>query len=372
MRTDLRSTGSRRLPVLDGLRGIAAILVSLRHTIAFYRPVEFQESYLAVDLFFLLSGVVLAISYDERLNTGMTGFVFAQLRLIRIYPLYIFVSVISCFALLCAGRDSTWALIELLGLAIFMVPNLLPWGDAPFPLVAPAWSVFFELIANFAYAGFHRFLTTRILALIVLASGLALVASTVLTGQIDLDLGWARRSLAFGLPRVSFSFFAGVLIHRAYSALGGAKPVLRSNLATLMIFAMVTFILTSAPGGRFNLVFDLAMTLVVFPALIFLSIPIVPSGPVEAFCKFGGAFSYPLYLIHQPMGDIVQTLLQRLFSVSVGSYAPLIGLPLLIGLLALSWALDRYFDVPIRKYLTAHLPFSVKAPTKPAASPVID
>ncbi|WP_044531373.1 acyltransferase family protein, partial [Herbaspirillum sp. B65] len=71
---------------LDGFRGIAAILVVLRHTTPYFGDNPFFSSYLAVDLFFLLSGAVVARSYEHRLQQDMSLRQFMWIRLLRLYP----------------------------------------------------------------------------------------------------------------------------------------------------------------------------------------------------------------------------------------------------------------------------------------------
>ena len=59
-----------RYDALDGLRGIAAIAVMLLHI---SQGAIFKNAYVAVDLFFMLSGFVIAHSYRARLIGGMTA-----------------------------------------------------------------------------------------------------------------------------------------------------------------------------------------------------------------------------------------------------------------------------------------------------------
>src|SRR6185312_1216171 len=75
-------------PILNGMHGIAAILIVVRHTAPIFGQNPFSESYLAVDLFFVLSGVVIANAYESKLLEGMEVAQFAKIRLIRLYPLY--------------------------------------------------------------------------------------------------------------------------------------------------------------------------------------------------------------------------------------------------------------------------------------------
>src|SRR6476646_2510203 len=83
------SQPARHLPGLDGLRGIAALIVVFLHGTLFIGSVGFMPhaACLAVDFFFLLSGFVIAHAYDERLKCGMTWRQFMTVRIIRLYPM---------------------------------------------------------------------------------------------------------------------------------------------------------------------------------------------------------------------------------------------------------------------------------------------
>ena len=83
---------------LDAARGIAALAVMLYHfrklvypeVVMSNVPHLLQRSYLAVDLFFLMSGLVIARAYEPRLKTGAMSFSgFCVTRWIRLFPLYI-------------------------------------------------------------------------------------------------------------------------------------------------------------------------------------------------------------------------------------------------------------------------------------------
>ena len=73
--------------VLDGLRGVAAIAVMLFHS--YHAEGLFHNAWSAVDLFFLLSGFVIAYSSDEHLQHGMPATQFLLRRLIRLYPMIV-------------------------------------------------------------------------------------------------------------------------------------------------------------------------------------------------------------------------------------------------------------------------------------------
>src|SRR4029079_11491858 len=89
-------------PILDGLRGVAAILVVIYHLFEAYFPVPANHpehhGYLAVDFFYVLSGFVVGYAYDDRWNKMSIGDFFKR-RLVRLHPLVILGTLIGaiCF-----------------------------------------------------------------------------------------------------------------------------------------------------------------------------------------------------------------------------------------------------------------------------------
>src|SRR5580698_5736841 len=83
----------RKYHTLDGIRGAAALMVLMRHAGFYFGGLGLYlskgESYLAVDLFFVLSGFVISEAYDGRLVEGLSPLEFMKIRVIRLYPLYL-------------------------------------------------------------------------------------------------------------------------------------------------------------------------------------------------------------------------------------------------------------------------------------------
>src|SRR5665213_808430 len=190
------SESTRSFVTLDGLRGIAALAVVTRHAPAFFSfisiyvlPLDgskvpipvgpFRESYLAVDFFFALSGFVLAHAYGDRLRGGMSATRFMTIRLIRLYPLYFLALLISLPLFLWGfargGIAPTYPMSNWL-FAVLFLPSLAS-PNALFPLNYPAWSLFFELLANAAFGLIGRHLENTLLLSIVMFSGLVLLFS---------------------------------------------------------------------------------------------------------------------------------------------------------------------------------------------------
>src|SRR5947208_11017828 len=84
--------------ILDGLRGVASIMVVIFHVFETYSGDRFHQiinhGYLAVDFFFLLSGFVVAYAYDDRWGK-MSQWDFYKRRLIRLQPMVIMGNIIG-------------------------------------------------------------------------------------------------------------------------------------------------------------------------------------------------------------------------------------------------------------------------------------
>ena len=151
-------TGTKhKFHTLDGLRGIAALAVVSLHTKDVMGGLPFPRAYLAVDLFFIMSGIVIAYAYDRRLAGEMTARQFMLARLVRLYPLYILGTVIFTAGIaiglasgipfeLWNGDKLLWAALP----AFFMLPSYAEGFSTLYPLNGPTWSLMLDLCVNCA------------------------------------------------------------------------------------------------------------------------------------------------------------------------------------------------------------------------------
>lgn len=159
--------------LLDGLRGVAALLVIWYHVFEGFAfagggtITTINHGYLAVDFFFMLSGFVISYAYDDRLGKSMTLKNFFKRRLIRLHPMVVMGTLIGIVFYLLQGSvrwDGTQVPISLIAFAAVMGMLFIPViPGAPydirgngemFPLNGPSWSLFFEYIGNILYALF--------------------------------------------------------------------------------------------------------------------------------------------------------------------------------------------------------------------------
>lgn len=336
-----------RFLALDGLRGIAALAVftvhPADHTLATWLP----GSYLAVDLFFLLSGFIIAHAYGDKLGRDMGVPQFVLARYIRLAPMHLLGAAIGFAVLAWLGLDAGRNIAPLAGaaassLAFLPATPFVP-EQALFPLNYPAWSLFFEIVANSAFALILVFAPRlKISPLIALAGG-CLVAAGLSYGSLDAGVRYDGFLLA--LARVAFSFFMGVALFRLWkrkpASIGAPAPMLA--LVMLAIFAI--------PAAGLQAAFDLVVVMIVFPALIFLGASSQPKALAGA-CKTLGAASYPFYAIHVPMLLLLDTCIATTGAAPSLAAFGLSGVLVVCALIfGLALALDRFYDQPVRKQL---------------------
>ncbi len=327
-----------RLRTIDALRGIAAIFVLFGHSATFLDFDYTPRFWLAVDLFFLISGYILGGIYEPRFRAGMTMRAFLAARLRRLYPLYLLgmaIGIAGAGIALVLGKGKLsgveFGLASLSGLAMLPSPT---WAaeDSLFPLNFPAWSLFFELCANLVFVMLWRWLRLPLLIAIILLSALGVVLAP------HSGAGEAWSSIGWGFPRVGFSFFAGVLLQRL------PRPALGPSPAAWWLGAAVILLLAIAPTDARLL--DSLTVLFAFPLIVWLAGAVEPSRPGLAAAL--GAMSYPVYIIHVPLLAIV-TRLFILAGRDTQSAAPWLGFVLIAALCLFGLWLDRLFDGPVRR-----------------------
>lgn len=338
---------------LDALRGIAAIGVLVFHMGGAFTPIAAPGGYLAVDLFFMMSGVVLANAYEPRFAAGMGMLDFMRARLIRLYPLYFVGTLLGLGVTLASlhGRNSqNWdpaSLAQAVALATVFLPNFSGRPvDTLFPLNIPCWSLFFELLVNFLYVVFWPLLRSPRLLVVAVMTGAVVGWASAHGG--NLDQGSTGSSFAIGLARTVFGFCVGVVIARHL-------PVHRrqNDFAVVLIVAVVGIAIAGRPPPEFRALWDAVCVLVAFPLIVYYGGLIDPGPKLRAIATFLGGTSYAVYLLHSPLASILNSATRFL---KAGSGAPYLGFAVLAFLLTGCWLIDRYFDMPVRRQLSRIIP----------------
>lgn len=275
---------------LDALRGVAALCVVVYH-MAVIPHLRAPSGYLAVDFFFALSGFVIAHAYGASLRGDRSVSAFMRARLIRLYPILFLgfvAAVVRGAAMLALQPDKAPSHTELFyGATVNLLILPAPLLTTYMFLNWPAWSLMFELLVNWLYAGIVRRLTRPLLWAIVTASGLWLAYLVLFRNGAG--GGATLPTFHVGLARVLFSFFLGVIIYEnrdlpAFAALRGAiNPFV---IAVLLGVALLSPI-------RHPL-YDLAFVFLISPALL------VAGSRLDPFpgANYLGQMSYAVYAIH--------------------------------------------------------------------------
>ncbi len=356
--------------ILDGLRGVAALMVLLMHLFEGHTGGDLHKmiinhGYLAVDFFFLLSGFVVAYAYDDRWG-GMTQWEFYKRRLVRLQPMVIFGSIVGAalfvfqidpFYPLAAGA-SLWQVLMLMGIGFTLIPvppsmDVRGWGET-FPLNGPAWSLFFEYCANILYAAGLYKLSNRWLGLLVAIAGAALFHLAVFGERGDLVGGWTLtgEGVYIGFVRLLFPFFAGVLMMRLGMRIRMKGAFWASSLLLIVALSLPRF------GGTANLwmngLYEALCVLVIFPLVVAIGAGQQQMEGVSLrIARFFGDLSYPLYITHYPLVYIYMAWIVT--DKPTTNEAILGGVAVAIGAVAIAYASLKLYDLPVRRWLGARL-----------------
>lgn len=366
------SDSKKHYRILDGLRGVAAVLVVMFHILETFTGGDHSKQiinhgYMAVDFFFLLSGFVIGYAYDDRWNKMTLGGFFKR-RLIRLHPMIIIgmtIGAITFYPQACeffpniAGTP-VWKmiLIMLIGYTLLPVPlsmDIRGWTEMH-PLNGPAWSLFFEYIANILYALVIRKFSKTLLALFVFIAGAALVHLAVTSEHGDVIGGWALEpaQLRIGFTRLFYPFFMGLLLSRI------SKPGQIKNAfvwsSLLLIVALAMPRIGSSEQVWMNGLYDSLTIIFVFPVIVYIG----ASGDLHSpfavkINQFLGDISYPLYIIHYPFVYLYMAWVAK--HKQYVEPAPTIELVyaasvVLIVVIAIAYACVRFYDIPVRNWLT--------------------
>lgn len=341
----------RQYRTLDGLRGIAALSIVVLHTPHFFGQWHLPYSFLSVDLFFVLSGFVLAGAYQAKFGAGMSAAGFFRLRLIRLFPLYLLGTLLGVPVALMAmkfggsGLSVEWSsgLFALsLPMSLLMLPTPTAGADGfLYPFNPVLWTIFFELAVNMVYAVLARSLADiRKLSLLVLGSAVILVF--VASRLETLDAGATWFTFLGGVSRMMFSFFCGVLVFRL------RQPVkLHSSLLALGLLAVLVALL-AAPHSNVS---ALATILLLFPVLVLAASCVEPGPELQRTFAWLGVTSYAVYAVHKPLYQILLGFLIIASPVKPQLMAPWIGIGYLFLVFAGSMLIDRFYDMPVRQFL---------------------
>lgn len=375
-----------RYEILDGLRGVAAMIVVAFHLFETYSPGVtgqiLNHGYLAVDFFFVLSGFVIGYAYDDRWSKGMGTWTFFKRRLIRLHPLLIMGTLVGAVLFFFTGdhpdfplvnNTEWWQVLLVMALCFTLLPlpssmDIRGWAETN-PLNGAIWSLQWEYIANILYAFVLRRLSKVFLGILVAVGA---VLTIILCLNIDVT-GWlsAREyatntviggwsttpeQLQIGVTRLLYPFLCGLLLSR--------MPKLRIHISngfwwcSLMIAAILV---VPRIGGAnpenfwMNGLYEAVAILVLFPLIVCIGAGSSEMGGKSfRVCKFLGDISYPLYVTHYPLVYLQMSFATTHADAPLGVHV-MVAVSLFLIAVGMAYAFLKLYDLPLRKWLSEKL-----------------
>lgn len=364
--------------LLDGLRGVAAVLVLFYHIFEGFSFAELQNEagdgiirtlnhgHIAVDFFFILSGFVISYAYDDRWKK-MNTWQFFKRRLIRLHPMLIMGAIIGFLAFAFVGFErwdgstthTGWAMAALL-LTMFMIPAMpgLPYevrgNGEMFPLNGPGWSLFFEYIGNILYALFIRRMSTKVLATFTALLGIAHAWFFIgnISGYDMVGVGWTIDEINFwgGLVRMLFPFSIGMLLARTFKLRRIKGAFWICSIALVAIFS-VPYI-NPGYGISLNSLYEFVCIAVLFPLLVWIgACGNAGNGFTAKANRVLGDISYPLYIVHYPIMYIFYAWLIEKKIYTLGDSMEVAAV-VIVSSIILAFLCLKLYDEPVRRWLS--------------------
>ena len=332
--TDAVMSEKPRYAILDGLRGVAAVIVVAFHLFETYsKGPAYQilnHGYLAVDFFFVLSGFVIGYAYDNRW-----------------------------------GKMSSLAFLMFL-LACTMIPALTSWDIRGWqetnPLNGPTWSLLWEYLANILYA-----LVVRRFSKIALVCFVSFAAFLTLDLTLNLDVfgllahrditaytvigGWSitPEQVYIGIVRVLYPFFGGLLLFRIGKLIRVKAGFWWCSL--LVVAALVMPRIGGETDAWQNGIYDAACILLLFPVIVAMGAGSEVKGKHSvAVCNYLGEISYPLYITHYPFAYMQMAWVTHNPDASMGAHV-FVSVSTFILSVGVAHACLKLYDLPVRNWL---------------------
>jgi peptidoglycan/LPS O-acetylase OafA/YrhL len=380
--TELVHREKAHVQPLDSIRGIAATSVVIHHLLlmptflavfphnAWIDCSFFRSAWLLVDLFFVLSGMVMALSYIESDFTRFSLRKFMIRRLARVYPLHIVMLLANLvFRLLRIGLVMAGVVVAAptafevnnaysFGLNVLLLHSMgfidyLSWN-------APSWSISVEFYTYLVF-GLIVLLALRMRSLswFYVLCGLLAVGSLVFIIFV-LEKKSLELQTDFGLLRCFVGFFLGVLMVRIVDRLPAKPaPAVQGALQFVAMIASVALVSLAETNPAATFLAPVIFAIFLGSLLAFPDALLVPRILGAKPLLWLGRRSYSIYMVHALVVLLAEYFVR---AVGAGRIAALdsswAGLPATLNLvvslaavLAVSHFTHRYVEIPGGKLL---------------------
>lgn len=344
MRMNTRSAEQNYIATLDLLRLAAALAVVFFHY--FFRGAAAEGylaqgyplaapfalyGYLGVNLFFLISGFVIAWSAENR-----SWDQFAIARFVRLYPGFLFCMTITFAVLTLAGTPLLPASFSqyVANLSMFAPVFGQPFMDGVY------WSIVLELV-------FYGWITLALFTGLFQKRKLELIFIWLAISALnEFFIGSGEARLLF-LTEFGPFFAAGVLVHHIHSH-GRSVPALLLLAAAFLISCGTLSVTQRWMLGHYGIAVssaNLVLANAVMHAALIGAVLLRHRVRASALTLALGGLTYPLYLLHQEIGYL-----------AINAATPLVGkwiaaLGCVVLMLFISWAIWRTCERPVQRLL---------------------
>jgi peptidoglycan/LPS O-acetylase OafA/YrhL len=368
---------------LTGLRAIAATWVVVFHlnwftAIALPRVSSAMNPLITagpqgVDLFFLLSGYVIALNYTERIGERLRWrdtVRFLGARIARVWPVYAVTLHLAGVLLILQLRFGYHpALLDFSAGSYLRQMFMVEMWTEPFfenrTWDGPAWSISAEWLAYLVYPLLAVVLyrmrrLTRGRSLLVLAFAISLAPMMLLagTGYFYTPFSWVVRILA--------QFTSGAVAYTAVARLRPSDRVRRAagylSVVLVAVIVALVFVLVDHPVRGIPASVGFA-NVVFLPLIVTLAIGTTGLTRLLAWRPFvfGGEISYSLYLVHGLVIAVLLALWHHTATHPTGM-ALRLAVPAVLGVMfVLAWLLYRFVEEPGRHWIRRMLDYRVPA-----------
>ncbi len=390
-----------RYEILDGLRGVAAIMVIIFHAFETYNDrigtQIVNHGYLAVDFFFVLSGFVIGYAYDDRWDS-MTTWGFFKRRLTRLHPMVIMGTVVgACLFFFgeyagfpnisqCPG----WKFALCFVMGLLMIPcghglDIRGWGETN-SFNGPNWSLTYEYIGNILYAFVFRHLSKAALFVLLLCSAFLTLNlalgwdvtgifpkgeylspdNVLVTGGPTYNVigGWSidRQQITIGFTRLLYPFICGLLISRLLRSRmtednpSGSPIRLRGGFWWCSLLLVVLFSIPKI-GGKAGIpdgLYQAVTIILLFPLIIIMGAGSRTTDAHSArVCKFLGDISFPLYITHYPLMYAQMAWAGNHHDAPIWMHI-MLNVGVIVFSIIFAYAILKAYDEPVRQWLKEH------------------
>ena len=353
----------KRFEALDAFRGLAAIIIVLFHS-QFYADTQpnifVRHGYVFVDFFFILSGFVIAYSYQDKILNGIGFKKFMLLRFARLYPLHLFILFVWIpyvgikMYLYQQGIGVTDPTI-INNIMTFLKNIFLLQGIGSISWNYPSWSIGVEF---YTYGFFFL-----VMFLSIKSTNNIRFIMIVLISLAVYIMALNDECILINFFKCISEFFFGVIVYYGYKNIyiEIKKPIVATLLEISSLMLMIYLVSNIAQGNNYE-----HYTVVLFMAIVYLfaieNIGVMSKLLSMDLFQYLGKISYSIYMTHAIIVTGTYNVLIYLFKLNKGDvvgvpsgvifkYAVYLDIFFIIIVLGLSSLTYKYIEIPGQSYL---------------------